>query len=108
MATEDLAYVVQLAKEFGQWGFFWVQHGTVYICLDGSGTGWSIGTWSEKVKHPLSVLHPDIAEWARQIQLSDCGLSDSRPAAPGEPVGTKTVTFIFPPNRRTNNDSVSS
>lgn len=48
--TQDLHYVAQLARDFGQWGFFWVQQGMVYICTDDSGAGWHIGSWKEKLQ----------------------------------------------------------
>lgn len=102
VATEDLGYVAQLAEEFGQWGFFWVQRGTVYICIDGSGTGWPIGIWSEKVQTPQTF---PIKKWGRI--LADCGIN-SHPLLPGELLGANTVMYVFPPNKKTNDDSVSS
>ena len=48
-ATTDLAYTARLAREFGQWGFFWVEQGKVYICTDESGAGWHVGSWTEKL-----------------------------------------------------------
>lgn len=48
-ATQDIGYVAQLAREFGQWGFFWVEQGKVYICTDESGAGWHVGSWTEKL-----------------------------------------------------------
>lgn len=51
-ATEDLGYAARLARDYGQWGFFWVQQGRVFICIDESGQGWYIGAWAEKLMMP--------------------------------------------------------
>ncbi len=53
-ATEDLGYAARLARDFGQWGFFWVQQGRVFICIDDSGVGWDIGAWAEKLVKPTA------------------------------------------------------
>ena len=47
--SNDLEYIACIAREFEQWGFFWVQQGDVYICRDASGVGWRVGNWAEKL-----------------------------------------------------------
>ena len=60
--TTDLAYIARLASAYGQWGFFWIQQGEVYICCDASGKGWHIGDWEEKLR--------DVLPWATTSQAS--------------------------------------
>jgi len=64
--TGDLCYLSQITREFAQWGFFWVGQGQVYICVDGSGEGWMIGLWLERLIDkfpalPRSVLPEDVS-----------------------------------------------
>ncbi|MFM1918858.1 MAG: hypothetical protein RLZZ303_492 [Candidatus Hydrogenedentota bacterium] len=49
VSSDDLEYIACIAREFEQWGFFWVQQGEVYICRDASGFGWRVGIWSERL-----------------------------------------------------------
>lgn len=49
-STHDLALACHTARSFDQWGFFWVQHGEVYICTDDSGMGWYIGNWDSRLR----------------------------------------------------------
>jgi len=50
IATEDLSLIASLAREFEQWGFFWVEGDEVFVCVDDSGEGWLIDSWRERIR----------------------------------------------------------
>jgi hypothetical protein len=49
-AAEDPGEAAEIATEFGQQGFFWIEGGDVYICVDASGRGWRVGAWLERLR----------------------------------------------------------
>ncbi len=45
----DLATAATISTTFRQRAFFWIEDDVVYVCTDGSGRGWRVGRWSERV-----------------------------------------------------------
>ena len=48
-AIGDPAVAARVAARFGQQGFFWVEAGVVFICVDDSGKGWTVARWEERL-----------------------------------------------------------
>lgn len=46
---EAPARAAAIAARMRQLGFFWVEDGIVYAAVDGSGRGWRVGPWIERV-----------------------------------------------------------
>ena len=48
-AVGELAVAARVAARFGQQGFFWVEAGVVFICVDDSRKGWMVASWEERL-----------------------------------------------------------
>jgi hypothetical protein len=48
-AVSDLELPSRVSRKFRQAGFFLVEDGVVYICVDASGKAWKVGAWNDRV-----------------------------------------------------------
>lgn len=48
-AVPDLATAYAVSAQFDQAAYFFVEDGTVFVCVDASGRGWEVGEWCDRV-----------------------------------------------------------
>ena len=48
-AARSLEEAATISARFRQEAFFWVENGTVFICVDASGTAWEMARWSDRL-----------------------------------------------------------
>lgn len=50
IVLENLQTAAHISARFEQKAFYWVDGGVVFLCIDGSGRGWEVGPWSQRLR----------------------------------------------------------